>query len=468
MSYFPSITQNTVIDTANSNSGTLGAGLTWNAAGTGTSTLGFQGIQIVVQSTQNMQITVEQGITNSTFQISDDYLYNVIKGDFGITIKIVSPYVRVSIKNTGSSSATYSINTTLTPITEPIPRSLDSNVNGDHLKVGVYEVTDQWGNSIHVSPAGWMDVNQPYRLVGTAFGSAIDANFWTATNNGTGSASGVATSIATITSGTGANAWAQMFTIRLARFIFNNAMKTKQLILIPIVTTANTNRYWGAMTATAGSAGVLPTVIDGFYFNLNGSGVLSVNSRNNGGTVNSISSGSFNGEVSTYIVDTNVHAYEIVYYIAKCQFYIDNQLIHTFTPTTAPLTATCTLQLGTIATTSGTNSGSIQMWAGTIHRLGRDLTCPIYRHQAGALANTVIKIGAGTLRAVVINQWLTGTTISLYDSATTTNAIALIVPTTIGGTHQELPMTLTYGIEFYTGLTLTVVGGSTDVTVIYE
>lgn len=53
-------------------------------------------------------------------------------------------------------------------------------------------LTDIIGNPIRISPIGHMEVNQPYRLVGTSFDGSIDTNFWTATNNGTASASGVA------------------------------------------------------------------------------------------------------------------------------------------------------------------------------------------------------------------------------------------------------------------------------------
>jgi hypothetical protein len=459
MSYFNSISQNSIVDSVNSNSSTLGASLTWNAAGTGVSTLGFQGIQIIVTSTQNMTLKVEQGITNSTFQVTDTYPFNTITNNFSITIKIVSLFVRVSITNNGATTATYSVNTLLTPITEPLPRSSDVNINGEHLKVGVYELSDQWGDEAHISPSGWLDVNQPYRLVGTTFGASIDTSFWTATNNGTASASGVANSIATITSGTGTNGWAQLFTVRSARFVFNNAMKSRQLILIPTVTVANTNRYWGAFTATAGSAGVLPTTIDGYYFALNGSGVLSVNSRNAGGTVNSIASGSFNGELSQYTIDTNVHVYEIVYLIAKVQFFIDDVLIHTFIPTTTILSSTQTLLLGAIATTSATNSGSIQMWAGTIHRLGRDKTAPKWIYIHGAVTAQVLKIGAGNLHSIIDNGG-TGTSITLYDAVTTTNTIAIINP--------RATSMYSYNLDFYTGLTITTVGGTTDITVVFE
>lgn len=460
MSYFPSITQNTVIDVNNSNSSTLGAGLTWNAAGIGTATIGFQGIQLVVTSTQNMTVVVEQGTTSSTFQISDTYNYNVIKGDFGITVKIVSPFVRISIKNIGAATATYSLDTTLTPITEPLPRSLDEYGN---LNSTVNGLDDHYGNHVKISPIGTMNVDQPYRLVGTTFGATNDATFWTPTNNGTGSASGVATSQATITSGTGANSWGRFTSVRASRFIFANPMKYRSLVILPTLTQANTTRQWGAFTATAGSAGVLPIPIDGYFFSFNGTDVLSVNARNAGGTITSVASGSFNGEVSQFLMDTNMHAYEIVFYLEKVQFYIDNYLIHTIQPTTTLLSSTCNLPIMYISTNSvGTTTASIVTWAGTILRLGRDLSAPIWLNRAGAVVASIAKSGPGVLRTLSYNSSNTNGTVTIYDALTATNPIMTIT------TNGLIPTTWSLNLDFYTGLTYTTSAANHNITLVFE
>lgn len=460
MSYFPSITQNTVIDVNNSNSSTLGAGLTWNAAGIGTATIGFQGIQLVVDSTQNMTLVVEQGITSSTFQISDTYNYNVIKGDFGITVKIVSPFVRISIKNIGTATATYSLDTTLTPITEPLPRSLDEYGN---LNSTVKGLDDHYGNHVKISPTGTMNVDQPYKLIGTIFGATNDATFWTPTNNGTGSASGVATSQATITSGTGANSWGRFTSVRASRFIFANPMKYISLVILPTLTQANTTRQWGAFTATAGSAGVLPIPIDGYFFSFNGTDVLSVNARNAGGTITSVASGSFNGDVSQFFMDTNMHAYEIVFYLEKVQFYIDNYLIHTIQPTTTLLSSTCNLPIMYISTNSvGTTTASIVTWAGTILRLGRDLSAPIWLNRAGAVVASIAKSGPGVLRTLSYNSSNTNGTVTIYDALTATNPIMTIT------TNGLNPTTWSLNLDFYTGLTYTTSAANHNITLIFE
>jgi len=458
MSYFPSITQNTVIDTANSNSGTLGAGLTWNAAGTGTITLGYQGIQLVVASTENMQITVEQGITSSTFQISDDYLYNVIKGDFGITVKVVSPYVRISIKNLGNLTATYSLNTTLTPITESIPRSLDQfgylQTSVNRISAGAYQLKS--------GPMGTLDVDQPYRLCGTAFvGTTIDTTFWTATNGGTGSGVSAATvGIVILTSGTAAAGYANFITVRAARFIFAHPHKFRCIIRLTTAVIANSTRRWGSYTA-AGGPPVVP--VDGFWFEQTGAGVLTLNCRNNSGTITTVSSGSFNGDVSAYVLDTNAHAYEIIYFLGSAAYFVDTLLLHTFTPTTTMLSSTFTLPAQFISTSSAISSSAVmEVWAGMVLRLGRDTAAPIWRNQAGAVTAQVAKSGPGILRVLSYNSGGINGTVTLYDALTATNPIMTIT------TNGLIATTWNLDLPFYTGLTYTTSAGGHNITLVFE
>jgi hypothetical protein len=457
MSYFPSITQNTVIDTANSNSGTLGAGLTWNAAGIGTNTLGYQGIQLVVESTENMEVVVEQGITDTVFQISDIYLYNVIKADFGLTVKVVAPHVRVSIKNLGNSIATYSLDTTLTPISEPLPRSLDEK---GLLKTAVYEMF-AGGFELRSGPLGTLDVDQPYRLVGAAFtGTTIDTTFWTATSGGTGASVSAATpGIVILTSGTAAAGYANFTTIRTARFIFAHPHKFRCFVRLTAAIVANSTRRWGAFTAAGGP----PTVpVDGFWFEQTAAGVLTVNCRNNSGTITTVSSGAFNGNISTYVVDTNTHAYEIIYFLGSATYFIDNELVHTFRPTTTMLSSTFTLPVQFQSTSSAIASSAVmEVWAGMILRLGRESSAPIWVNRAGAIAATVIKSGPGILKSLSVNSDGINGTIILYDALTATNPIMTITA------NNMVPTVWNLDLPFYTGLTYALTGAQ-DVTISFE
>jgi hypothetical protein len=457
MSYFPSITQNTVIDTANSNSSTLGAGLTWNAAGIGTATVGFQGLQIVVQSTQNMTVYIEQGITNSTFQVTDFYDYNVVKDSFGVTVKIVSPYIRVSIKNIGLATATYSLNSTLTPITEPLPRSLDER---GLLKTAVYEMF-AGEYELRSNPMGTLDVDQPYRLVGTAFnGTTIDTTFWTATNGGAGSSVSAATQgIIILTSGTAAAGYANFVTVRIARFIFAHPHKFRSIIRLTTAVVANSIRRWGSFTAAGGP----PTVpVDGFWFEQTGAGVLTLNCRNNSGTITTVSSGAFNGFLSSYIIDTNAHAFEIIYFLGSASYWADGVLLHTFYPTTTMLSSTFNLPAQFHATSSAISSSAVmEVWAGMVLRLGRDQSAPIWRNQAGAVTAQVAKNGPGVLRTFSLNSTVNGT-VTLYDALTATNPIMTIT------TNGMLPTTWNLDAPFYTGLTYTTSAAGHNITLIFE
>ena len=66
MSYFPSISQNVTVDTANSETGAtivpyVNPADIWNYDGVGSSTLGVNAIQLVVSADTNLTIYVDQG-----------------------------------------------------------------------------------------------------------------------------------------------------------------------------------------------------------------------------------------------------------------------------------------------------------------------------------------------------------------------------------------------------------------------
>lgn len=90
----------------------------------------------------------------------------------------------------------------------------------------------------------------------------------------------------------------------------------------------------------------------------------------------------------------------------------------------------------------------------------------LYAHLA-AIGTTVVKSGAGELRRVVINKFTGGTvTATLYDGLTVLAPV--IASVTIGIGSGISPTTLEYGLKFTTGLTVGIVGGAPDLTVIYK
>jgi hypothetical protein len=113
-----------------------------------------------------------------------------------------------------------------------------------------------------------------------------------------------------------------------------------------------------------------------------------------------------------------------------------------------------------IATNSvGTTTASLEIWEVGIIRLGRDLTAPIWEYIHGAVTAQILKRGAGTLHAIIDNSG-TGTSLTLYDALTATNPIAIINP--------RATSMYSYVLDFYTGLTITTVGGTADITVVFE
>lgn len=210
------------------------------------------------------------------------------------------------------------------------------------------------------------------------------------------------------------------------------------------------------------------TPVDGFYFGYSATGVLSVNSINQGVITNSVSSGSFNGDVSAYTLNTAAHAYEIIHFLGSAKFTIDNVTVNTMVPGTVQMSSTYSLQ-ATTTVLNPTGSGAqtqtqIEVWASMILRLGRDTTAPVWRNIRGVNVGVALKTGPGRLRHVAINGSASSSAVSLYDAASATNPIALILI----GANNTAPFVQTYDVDFNVGLFVVTAVASTDVTIVYE
>ncbi len=308
-----------------------------------------------------------------------------------------------------------------------------------------------------LTPLGQQIIVEPFRLVGTTFSSSIDANFWAATASGTGAASGVASGLATLSSGTSNNGYGQMASVRTARFNFAALNMYRSSIRLPATTAALNTRRWGAFSVSS------QTPQNGVYFEVSAAGVLSVVSVSNG-TPTAISSGSFNGAVTTYTMDTNVHAYEIMYFTMGAWFYIDGVLIHKITPTASVLyqSITVPLMITTINGGAGVTAGVIECFNQAILRLSQTSTESIYKNITGNAATYVLKLNAGKIHKLIFNN-TSGTSLTIYDN---TSAAAPVIGT-ITTTASALGV-WNVGIPFFTGLTIVTTGNNLDLTVIYE
>ena len=205
---------------------------------------------------------------------------------------------------------------------------------------------------------------------------------------------------------------------------------------------------------------------NGFFFELyklNGSSeVLRVVSRKSPAADNQVASGSFNGDHGiTYIMDNLVHTYEIWWTNKNTFFFIDDVLLHTLTGSTTTLSNTLSLPVGMQVINGGSNASAntLEVRSGTLNRLGRIETAPIWKYQVGANAGQVLKYGPGRLHRVVCNK-SSGTTITLYDAVSATNPICIIDPTNASS--------IEYQLDFYTGLYVVTVGSGIDCTIVYE
>ena len=250
----------------------------------------------VVLTVSDTVITVSGGLTNGTgimaqvyaWDINDNYDYNKISNNFGITVTAVSSFFRARLVNKSSSTSTtfMRMQCCLCPVAEALPRSLSSK---GFLRSEINGLRDNFGFQGQFSPMRDLRVAQPYRMVGATFPSAaLDTNFWTGTNTGSAPAVSVAGGVVTVHSGTSINGTGNLASATSGRFIFAHAHNYRGLIRLPILAAANNTRLWGAATIT----GTPATVVDGVYFEYNGTTqTLACCCRNAGGTVKRDSAG---------------------------------------------------------------------------------------------------------------------------------------------------------------------------------
>lgn len=305
-------------------------------------------------------------------------------------------------------------------------------------------------------------VAQPYRLVGSLFnGTTLDTTFW-ATTLSTGSAT-QSQGLMSLASTAAASAYAHLSSAAVARFVFAHPHIFRCVVGIPTVAVAHNTRRWGAFTVST----VTPQ--DGFYFELSAAGVLSVVSAN-AGTPTAVPSGSFNGQVASYVVDTNLHAYEIHYFVMKVEFYIDGTLIHALVPGAAPLTAgVYNFPIGatTINDATGGVSGVLNFYNGIILRMGREITQAKSTYQSGTVTALVLKRGAGLLHGLAISGVGNNSNVTLYDN--TTNSGTILFSTGAMPTNA-VPFAIDFGqgLPFATGLTLNIATAASNATVQFE
>lgn len=527
MSYFPSISQNVTVDLVNSASAvTIVPNEIWNSGGTGVSTLGVNAIQIVITSTQNLHIYVDQGNTTSSFQLTDEYDYVTTK-QFGITVQAVGAYVRVRAKNVSGTNATVTIDTVLCPIVEALPRSLDSD---GYLQVAIKGNEDGYGFESENTPTGEIRSITPIRLVGVAFeGPTLDPNFWNTILLSGGTVTQTNARVDMLTN-TAVNGLSALYSNRKARHtagtsnmyrmkgrfgdtgtvnnvrqfgavlianytltissaspvagdIYTDVSAVQYTILRTVTGTTATVFVTGVPTAGArtytrvsgtgpatltGSAFTAACIItDGFYFQLSGTTFSVVTAL--GGALTQIDSGSFNGNIgATYIVNTNMQEWEIYYNTSSVWFVINGVFLHKIEDSQTPLSNAFTL----FALVRNSNIGSstnVAMYfrSMTIKMLGSLTTEHTYKYVASG-TTTILKYGAGRLYRVIFGDPMPAQVVTLYDGLSAAAPIIAALTNVVQANnvircHTVVP----FECPFHNGLTM-VTSSTVPITVIYE
>jgi hypothetical protein len=449
--------QQDVIADANNSSSTNLDSPTYTFTGTKTSTLGVAGIQVSVYCDKNLTIRIQQSPdATPNWDLTDTYYYTA-GSSFGVTVQAISSYVRIVALTANETTTTFRLQTALCPIVEAVPRSLDENGN---FKIA--NPVDSYGWRVENTPFGEMRTITPVRLVGTTFeGATIDSLFWITAAAGTSAAIAQANSQILLTSGTSNAATVTAFTNRRARYVGGTGMRYRAVVQ-GSAGAANNVRRWGIGWGST----AMPTVTDGAWFMRSGTTFQLQVMK--GGSATTITT--FNGHLGTgYDPATAVKTMEIYWTNSKVYFVVGDDLLHIHSASSATWANTMNFHAFMDSVNSGVIGASetLAVRVASIYRLGNLQTQPTSYYFASATTTGVnLKLGLGCIHAVVINNIVNNSVVTLSDS--TSAATPVIWAHTAGATSTGIAYIDMKGLPFFNGLRLTVAAQNASVLVIYE
>lgn len=461
--------QEIVVDANNTFSGTINGNATKTC--TGTNITNMTAIQVYLQADQNCKLFIDQADVavnlGGAGTVIDSFNYYSSIGNGSFTVVSVAPYYRVRVQNLSSSIANIILASAPIPILNTLPRSLDDE---GLLQIGIKSIRGKMGR-VRISPMGAMKTATSVRLAGASFigGTtatpiALDTSFWATTAVGSGAVT-QKNGEATLTTAATADSSCLINSVRIARYIGGCPNYYRGNVQLPTVTTDTASyvniRRWGAFDAD-----------NGYFFraiqtNPATTSTLSVVSRKETSDTNITS---FNGDYgTTFTLDTNIHTYEIWWSNKNAYFFVDDILLHTISAVTTTSVGTPSLKVGLQTINSGGNTAAntLVVRSSMIMRLGNLTTQPTnYYFALGTTAGVQIKLGAGNLRGVILNNVVNNAVITLSDG--TAGATPVIFLHTAGATNTA-PVQLDFGgVPFSNGLRLTVASQNASLTVIYE
>lgn len=461
------VSQDVVADDHNSSTTNLTVLNGYTFTGVSSSTLGVAGIQVSLFADQNAVVKVRQSPDGTNWDLVDTYEY-LANGNFGITVQAISSYVSVVVTTSNLTTTFFRLQTALCPIVEAVPRSLDEH---GHFQTGIKSITDLYGFGAENTPVGEMRVVSPTRLVGTNFeGSTIDTNFWTSgvANNGTVVQSNAAVILSTAV--TSQNGIARFYSVRRARYVSGSSMCYRSVIVLSSGA-ANNKRRWGlGYASTMPTTGTTDLITDGAWFQLNGTTFGVAVRRAGVANETLVESGSFNGTLGvSYSPGTTVKTYEIYWTNSKVYFVIGDEILHTITASVDTWSSTMNFHIyhDNVNSNNLQTNHTLQVRVASIRRLGQLLTQPTsYYLASGTTTGTNLKLSAGNLHSIIINNVTNNAVITLSDSITATTPT--LFAHTAAATSSAAYAIDFKGIPFYSGLRLTVSAANASVTVIYE
>jgi len=429
----------------------LASGATFTGA-SGDSTLGANGIQLFHTADQDCILYIDQSgsATDFTNSLTDsfDCLANA---PCSRTFVSVAPYYRLRVKNIGNATTTTLFTATaLTPIINPLPRSLSE----DNRLQSESTLTSRDHSERHsrITPTGELGVSPTYRIIGHSFSGLVkDTNFWTeaVAAAGTVTQSGGEIKLAT---GVTANGSASYYTNTSARFVAGTPNRFAGSFAFSS-TSADNLRRAGAYDAN-----------NGFFFQLVGT-TFSIGSRK-GGVDSLVSSGSFNGRYGvnfTPITATETYYnIQIEYNADGAFFYVNDKLLHELISPHLTLALTLPVYIENVNSGGSITNIDFDSVGAVIQREGQIQTEPIYKQITGASTN-ILKYGAGKLHSIV-NTNNSGSC-TIYDN--TSAAAPIIATIDLAKVVGAIPFG-NLGVPFYTGLTIVTVGVAATITVVYE
>jgi len=304
-------------------------------------------------------------------------------------------------------------------------------------------------------------VFEPKRLVGQntitnpSSGQALLAN--TASGTGTNTSSN---GISTLATGSTANSSIDVKTINKARYQFGTQNLFRTSIGFADTGTANNVREFGLYVDSNNA----------FGFRLSGT-TFSVFIKK-AGSETVVNNGSFNGNGTqtsqSWTLDTNIHSFEILYFMSRVTFIIDMVAIHTFSRSNTSLISGMVGQAYWNNTNSGGSTSNVLLYNSgfAIFANSGVVNNPQYLNlNASSGATTVIKGGGGTLQNVMItSHGGSNSTLTLYDNTAASGTVIAVfdLSNTAGPGAYQFGIN---GLNFTNGLTAALAGTLTGLSV---